>query len=474
MDTGGSGKRGTPLPIGTVTLRVGYIALPTLLVLGALCLFDGLALTHALVIGLFVVITGAVGVYHHFATRQLIIAWLTARAAVDRGDLRDNAIDQALDRRDGDLAARLAYFETSWRDHVANFEQASSLHRAVFDAVPEPLIVVDERARVAAANRAAKDRFGEGLLGAEIHKLLRQPVASDAISHVLDQGGSKIVEIQTLGVTSNFYSLHIENFRSQTVSRSAALLLFTDFTDLKRIEAMRVDFIANASHELRTPLATLIGFIETLQGPARGDHKSHRKFLGIMHSQASRMARLVDDLLSLSRIEVSEHTRPTATVDLGTVLESVCASLAIEASRVNMNFSLHVPANLPYALGESDQIAQMAQNLIENAIKYGRSNSNVEISVFCPKVPPLTFPNPEAPAIAFSVRDMGQGIHPSDIPRLTERFYRVDPGRSSALGGTGLGLAIVKHIVTRHRGSLTIESQLGEGSTFTVTLPQAR
>ncbi|MEE3106694.1 MAG: hypothetical protein VX345_06740, partial [Pseudomonadota bacterium] len=151
MDTGGSGKRGTPLPIGTVTLRVGYIALPTLLVLGALCLFDGLALTHALVIGLFVVITGAVGVYHHFATRQLIIAWLTARAATDRGDLRDNAIDQALDCRDSDLAARLAHSETLWRDQVVAFERAERLQRAVFDTVPEPLILLDARARVQAA-----------------------------------------------------------------------------------------------------------------------------------------------------------------------------------------------------------------------------------------------------------------------------------------------------------------------------------
>ena len=474
MDTGGSGKRGAPLPIGTVTLRVGCIALPTLLVLGALCLLGGLALTHALVIGLFVVITGVVGVYHYFATRQLIIAWLAARAATDLDATRDNAIDQALDRRDGELAARLAYFETSWRDHVAVFEQASSSHRAVFDAVPEPLILLDERARVAAANRAAKDRFGEGLLGVEIHQVLRQPVASDAISHVLHKGGSKVVEIQTLGTSSNIYSLHIENFHRQAMSQTAALLLFTDLTDLKRIEAMRVDFIANASHELRTPLATLIGFIETLQGPARRDDNAHKKFLGIMHSQASRMARLVDDLLSLSRIEASEHTRPIGTVNLGAILESVCASLVIEANRVNMNLSLHVPPDLPNALGDGDQIAQVAQNVIENAIKYGRLDSNVEISVFRQNVLPLAFPKSEAPGIAFSVRDMGEGIHPDDIPRLTERFYRVDPGRSSALGGTGLGLAIVKHIVTRHRGALTIESKLGEGSTFTITLPQEK
>ena len=186
------------------------------------------------------------------------------------------------------------------------------------------------------------------------------------------------------------------------------------------------------------------------------------------------MARLVEDLLSLSRIEANEHTRPIATVNLGAILEAVCTSLAIEAKRVNMNLLLHVPPDLPNALGDSDQIAQVAQNLIENAIKYGRFDSNVEISAFRQNVLPLTFPKSEAPAIAFSVRDMGDGIHPDDIPRLTERFYWVDPGRSSALGGTGLGLAIVKHIVTRHRGALTIESKLGEGSTFTITLPQKK
>ena len=472
MDTGGSGKRGTPLPIGTVTLRVGYIALPTLLVLGALCLFDGLALTHALVIGLFVVITGAVGVYHHFATRQLIIAWLTARAATDRGDLRDNAIDQALDRRDSDLAARLAHSETLWRDQVAAFERAERLQRAVFDTVPEPLILLDARARVQAANRAAATRFGAGLIGVEIHQLLRQPAASDAIRRVLEHGGAEIVEIQVPGASGNVFALHVDSFRIDADSPPAALLLFTDLTDVKRAEQMRVDFIANASHELRTPLASLVGFVETLQGPARADDRARDQFMAIMQAQAARMSRLVEDLLSLSRIESSEHARPTDAVSLPAMLEAVRAGLAIEAQRLNIGLELApVDQALPPALGDADQLAQVAQNLIENAIKYGRPDSLVTIRAFVPDQAPLAFPDPDRPMVAFAVTDQGQGIPKDVIPRLTERFYRVDAARSREMGGTGLGLAIVKHIVTRHRGALSIDSVAGAGSTFTVVLP---
>lgn len=459
-------------PLGTVALRLGYIALPTLLVLGTLTLLDGLALVHAVVIGLLIMIIGAVGVYHHFATRHLIIAWLAGRAATDHGESPDNSIDQALDRRDSDLAAHLAHSETLWRDRVAAFERAERLQRAVFDTVPEPLILLDARARVQAANRAASARFGPDLRGVEIHQVLRQPAASDAIRRVLGRGGAEIVEIQVPGVSSSIFALHVDSFRIDTDSSPAALLLFTDLTDLKRAEQMRVDFIANASHELRTPLASLIGFVETLQGPARSDDRARDQFMGIMHAQAARMSRLVEDLLSLSRIESSEHARPTDAVSLPAMLEAVRAGLAIEAQRLNIGLELPpADAALPAALGDADQLAQVAQNLIENAIKYGRPDSLVTIRAFVPKQAPLAFPDPGRAMVAFAVSDQGQGIPKDVIPRLTERFYRVDAARSRELGGTGLGLAIVKHIVTRHRGALRIDSAVGAGSTFTVVLP---
>ncbi|MED5518893.1 MAG: ATP-binding protein, partial [Pseudomonadota bacterium] len=343
---------------------------------------------------------------------------------------------------------------------------------AVFDTVPEPLILLDTRARVQAANRAAATRFGAGLIGVEIHQLLRQPAASDAIRRVLEHGGAEIVEIQMSGASGNVFALHVDSFRIDADSPPAALLLFTDLTDVKRAEQMRVDFIANASHELRTPLASLVGFVETLQGPARADDRARDQFMGIMQAQAARMSRLVEDLLSLSRIESSEHARPTDAVSLPAMLEAVRAGLAIEAQRLNIGLELApVDQALPPALGDADQLAQVAQNLIENAIKYGRPDSLVTIRAFVPDQAPLAFPDPDRPMVAFAVTDQGQGIPKDVIPRLTERFYRVDAARSREMGGTGLGLAIVKHIVTRHRGALRIDSVAGAGSTFTVVLP---
>jgi two-component system phosphate regulon sensor histidine kinase PhoR len=237
---------------------------------------------------------------------------------------------------------------------------------------------------------------------------------------------------------------------------------------------MRADFVANASHELRTPLSSLLGFIETLRGPARDDPEARERFLAIMHEQATRMARLVDDLLSLSRIEMNEHVPPTGRVDVADALRRAVDTLLLKAAARGMRIEIDAPADLPPVTGEADEIAQVLQNLIDNAIKYGRPNSTVRVAVGRSN---RALPGGsgggdatagEESAIAVSVRDEGEGIARQHLPRLTERFYRVDTARSRAAGGTGLGLAIVKHIMNRHRGALEIDSELGRGSTFTV------
>ncbi len=240
-----------------------------------------------------------------------------------------------------------------------------------------------------------------------------------------------------------------------------------DLTASKRSEQMRADFVANASHELRTPLATLLGFIETLRGPARDDREAQDRFLAIMHEQASRMARLIEDLLSLSRIEMNEHVPPTGRANLRHVLGSVAATLELRAKARGIHIVLDLADGLPEALGEPDELAQVFQNLFDNAIKYGHEGSAIEVSAR------LERRGAAAPLIAIAVRDHGEGIRREHLPRLTERFYRVDTARSRAMGGTGLGLAIVKHIVNRHRGRLDIASELGEGSVFTVRLRPA-
>jgi len=226
---------------------------------------------------------------------------------------------------------------------------------------------------------------------------------------------------------------------------------------------MRADFIANAGHELKTPLATLIGFIETLLGPAREDVAARERFLGIMREQAQRMARLVDDLLSLSRIELNEHVAPTDRVALAPVIDEVARGLELRAAERGIRIIRALPPDLPEVQGDRDELAQIFQNLLDNAVKYGRPHSEIEVSGG----------TGSEMLVRVAVADQGEGIPSEQLPRLTERFYRVDTARSRELGGTGLGLAIVKHIVNRHRGRLDIASTVGRGSTFTVWLRAA-
>ncbi|MEX1109203.1 MAG: ATP-binding protein, partial [Dongiaceae bacterium] len=269
-----------------------------------------------------------------------------------------------------------------------------------------------------------------------------------------------------------------------------------DITPIRRAEQLRADFVANASHELRTPLSTLVGFIETLRGPASDDEEARGRFLTIMHEQANRMARLVADLLSLSRIELNEHSAPTGRVDVAALLGNVVDALALKAEQRGMRIELGSAgdaraagdlAALPPIVGDADELAQVFQNLIDNAIKYGRAGTPIRVSaalVTGPvtgtgaggtrSAPGITRPGrPPGRQIAIAVADQGEGIPREHLPRLTERFYRVDAARSRDLGGTGLGLAIVKHIVSRHRGRLEIESEAGKGSVFKILLPAA-
>jgi two-component system phosphate regulon sensor histidine kinase PhoR len=243
------------------------------------------------------------------------------------------------------------------------------------------------------------------------------------------------------------------------------LLVFHDLTPQHRVEEMRVDFVANASHELRTPLASLSGFIDTLQGPARDDTAARGRFLAIMKTQAARMARLIDDLLSLSRIELVEHVHPDTPVDLTPVLRQVVDGLQTLAQDRSVEIAVTLPTAPVIVPGNRDELTRVFENLIENALKYGANGKRIEVGFA------TTTASDGTPAILVTVRDYGPGIAAEHIPRLTERFYRVDVTQSRAEGGTGLGLALVKHILNRHRGRLMIESEAGKGAVFTVKLP---
>jgi two-component system, OmpR family, phosphate regulon sensor histidine kinase PhoR len=346
--------------------------------------------------------------------------------------------------------------------------------RAILAAVPEPLVLIDAQRRVVSANAAATALLGDRLVDRDLAGALRHPAVLTAVDAVLRGEGDRVVEFDTPSPVERHLSARLAPLPLQSAGGAAAVLVLHDLTALKRSEQLRADFVANASHELRTPLATLVGFVETLRGPARDDKAAGDRFLAIMAEQAARMSRLVDDLLSLSRIEMNEHRPPTGALALAPVLETVARSLEQRAAARGIRIALAIPSDLPPIIGDPDELAQVFQNLIDNALKYGAPRSVVEVSAFrSPRALPGGRGGPRVAAVAVAVRDHGEGIARELLPRLTERFYRVDAARSRELGGTGLGLAIVKHIVGHHRGALDIESELGEGSVFTVHLPAA-
>jgi two-component system phosphate regulon sensor histidine kinase PhoR len=338
--------------------------------------------------------------------------------------------------------------------------------RRLFDNIPDPLLHVGVGKIVLAANRSAETLFGTGLEDRYLSEVLRHPEVHEAADAVLAGEPGREVQIELAESSERHFSVRIEPLQP-----AGALVLLHDTTQLAKLERMRADFVANASHELRTPLASLVGFIETLLGPAKDDAQARATFLGIMNDQARRMTRLVDDLLSLSRIELREHTPPKAAVDLPLVLRTLKTTLDRQAETRGMPIVLELQEDLPMVAGDADELTQVFQNLIDNALKYGKPGTDVVVSVgLAARVPP-SFPDPRRAAVAVAVTDHGEGIARAHLSRLTERFYRVDVARSRDMGGTGLGLAIVKHIVNHHRGALVVDSELGRGSTFTIYLP---
>ncbi len=370
-----------------------------------------------------------------------------------------------------DLALSLERADSQLVGWVEAARQETASRERIIASIPDPLLVVDDRTRIVSANTAAEGRFGARIVGRDLSAVIRHPDVLSAVQATLTDSTSGEVEFEIAAPIARTFNVRIEALPEDPTRQAGAVLLFVDLSAVRRAEQMRVDFIANVSHELRTPLATLMGFIETLQGPARDDGDAHDRFLEIMRVQALRMSRLVNDLLSLSRIETNEHTRPTGRVDLARVIDGVKATLDLEARRKDMQIQVDVRPDQTEVIGDEDELTQVVQNLLDNAIKYGKSGTLVDVTATPAERVPAAYPGAQDRAVLLSVRDRGDGIEAAQIARLTERFYRVDTARSRELGGTGLGLAIVKHIVSRHRGALSIASDLGDGTTVSVFLP---
>lgn len=352
------------------------------------------------------------------------------------------------------------------RELNTNDAMQSRLVGELAGAMPFPVIVVGRDERILAINSQAEAMFGAGTIGRHYITVMRQPMVLDAIESVLRL--SEPAQAQ-YSVSEGGHDLHYAVHARPVVSDDFACVTvaFEDRTEVEDAGLMRRDFVANVSHELRTPLTAVLGFIETLQGPAANDAGARMRFLDIMGKEARRMNRIVGDLLSLSRVEANRRVRPTDDVDVSAILRSVVLSLSPFAQKQNVTLVLEGAEGSDRVMGDQDQLTQVFTNLVENAIKYGGAGREVSICVAAHTQEPTM----RGPALRVDVADQGEGIAQEHIPRLTQRFYRVDSHRSREMGGTGLGLAIVKHIINRHRGRLRIESYAGKGSCFSVILP---
>ena len=419
----------------------------------------------AIAIGLTLLVAGALALLW---ARDLTVLSETVRRLDEDQPITETPALPGLERVGREierLSRRLA-------ERSAVMERLRRADEAIVERLPDPLIVLAADRSVRRANSAAQAAFG-----ADMSAVLRHPGLHGAIDRAFTpgtaqgtaQGTVQTAELSLPAPVARELHATVVPMDPPLADGGRAVVVLSDRSRERAVERMRADFAANASHELRTPLASLMGFIDTLRGPAADDPPAQQRFLGIMAEQAARMNRLIDDLLSLSRIELTEHQAPAARVDLVELLVGLAAGFEPRLIQHRVTLDLAMMRGLPPVLGDIDQLAQVAQNLLDNAVKYGGEGGTVRLAA-----EPAAGPRwPVRPGVVVTVADQGHGIPREHLPRLTERFYRVDTGRSRAVGGTGLGLAIVKHIVNRHRGQLAIESEVGVGTTVSVWLPAA-
>ena len=329
--------------------------------------------------------------------------------------------------------------------------------QAFIDASTDAILIVDN-ARVSAANQTARQLLGGNIVDQNVRMAFRHAGAIERLSDPETQHTGHPIRLSGIGQQSQLWDMRI-----QSIGKGQKLVHLADRSSAQAAEKMRVDFVANASHELLTPLAAVKGFIETLDDPAAGDNPEIRaRFLGIMAKETDRMQALVRDLMSLSRIEAEKYDPPQTPVDFSSIVVETIDQLRNSQKGRSGDIALDIAVNMPPVMGDAGQLRQLASNIVTNAMKYGRGGTPVAVTLE---------PTKSGAMLAFSVTDQGEGIPAEHLPRLTERFYRVDSGRSRSVGGTGLGLSLVKHIVDRHRGHLEIRSVLGQGTKVSVLLP---
>lgn len=455
------------IPFGRLVTLTTLASLPPAIVFGALAItsrLDGYVAAGSL------------------ALSVLMLGWMVRRGLGDVYRILEFSETLARDG-EGDVPAQnMSGLFPEFTEAVTRLQQAwgrdrgllgarASSAETILESLPQPLILLDENRQVVRVTAGAKELLGDMSTGRDLASVIRTPQILEAVDSVLAGESDQHIEFDIEFPAMMSLSAQIQRLNESAADGSVLVLALIDVTEVKKAQKMRTDFVANASHELRTPLAVISGSIKTLQGPAQGDLEGQTKFLSMMEQHTTRMTRLIDDLLSLSRIELSASVAPEGTVDLYAVLSSIAVTLEVPAARRNIKIALEPGLGGRHIVGDEVEISQLFQNLIDNAVKYSDENSIVQISLRETIKPAAAGGRTELQYLEVSVADEGAGIPAEHIPRLTERFYRVDTARSREMGGTGLGLAIVKHIIGRHRGILDIQSVEGKGATFTVFLP---
>ena len=456
------------IPLATLLKTIMVVSSPSLLVLSLFAILGVLDFSYF--------------VYGYIGTMAIsavfVIPFLSNISALTHY-VNDLALDRRVRSPDlsflsnvGELSGALNRLQQSWENKRQEMETVITEREILVDTLPDILIMTNDNKMIVRTNRAARNIFGQNLAHRHLRDIIPNETLMNAIAAVIEDLHGQEVEFHLGEPFMKDFQAIIERFPIPSEGGISIVITLTDITQQKRIQRMRADFVANASHEIRTPLASIIGFIETLRGPAKDDEGAREEFLKVMADQAERMSKLVNDLLSLSKVEMNVNAAPISKVDLLRIIRAEKQHFEWACKQKNVSVRLKLNDNLPPTKGDDEELAQVVRNLMGNAIKYTNSDTEVIITA------KLTSSLPDDPlmrnlsrAIYFSIQDHGEGISKEHIPRLTERFYRVDTARTRKVGGTGLGLAIVKHVLNRHHGVLMIESEVGRGSTFSVYLP---
>lgn len=457
-----------PVPFNALLKSVVIVSLPALLTMSILVVAGLLNLTHFLFAYIIILLGSLAFVYPFLSNLSGLTNYVNDLAQ----DKRVNPPDLGFLSMVAELSTALSRLQRVWEIKKQQQERTITEREILVDTLPDILIMINDDKQIVRTNRAARAIFGQNLGNRQLKDIIPNQILLDAVSSVIEDLKGREVEFRMdEPVVRDFLSV-IERFPIPTPGGISIVITMNDITELKSVEQMRADFVANASHEIRTPLASIMGFIETLIGPARDDEAARDMFLKMMAEQAERMRQLINDLLSLSKIEMNAHSVPTDPVDLTEVVKKEIRHFDIPSREKNMTLVVDLQENLPHAKGERNELAQVVHNLVGNAIKYGNPDTEVRVTLrVTTELPRDQNMRNLTRVLCLSVKDQGEGIAKEHLVRLMERFYRVDSARTRTVGGTGLGLAIVKGIINRHRGAITIDSVIGKGSTFNVFLP---